>query len=76
MHGTQLSETCGEACDRCGSKRRGTFNGEIALHFTGLNGLSKPIVWIFPKVAVCFDCGRAEFQVPEGELRILETGHE
>ena len=48
------------------------FNGEIGTHFPGLKGLDKPIVWVFPKLLVCLDCGFAEFTVPEKELQVLE----
>jgi hypothetical protein len=47
------------------------FNGEIAIHFPGLEGLDKPIVWVFPKVLVCLSCGFTEFAIPETELRQL-----
>jgi hypothetical protein len=47
------------------------FNGEIAIHFPGLEGLDKPIVWVFPKLLVCFNCGFTEFAIPEAELRRL-----
>lgn len=59
------------ACQKCSSENQNTFNGEIAIHFPGLKGLDKPIVWVFPKVAVCLECGSAEFVVPERELRVL-----
>jgi hypothetical protein len=47
-------------------------NGEIGIHFPGLKGLDKPIVWVFPKLKVCFECGLTEFEIPEGELRALK----
>ena len=56
---------------RCGSMRNGVFNGEIALHFPGLDGLNKPIVWVFPKLDVCLDCGEVRFKLPESELSVL-----
>jgi hypothetical protein len=59
------------ACKRCASERQGSFNGEIALHFPGLQGLDKPIVWVFPKLSVCLRCGSAEFTIPESELGVL-----
>jgi hypothetical protein len=59
------------SCKSCQSGNRGKFGGEIALHFPGLKGLDKPIVWVFPKVVVCLDCGFAEFSIPETELRVL-----
>jgi hypothetical protein len=37
---------------------------EIAIHFPGVKGLEKPIVWVFPEVSVCLSCGNAEFVVP------------
>jgi len=59
------------ACTRCSSDNQGSFNGELAIHFPGLKNLDKPIVWVFPKLAVCLDCGFAEFTVPERELSML-----
>jgi hypothetical protein len=50
------------------------FNSEIAIHFPGLEGLDKPIVWVFPKVVVCLHCGLAEFAVPEREMQVLLQG--
>ena len=61
-------------CKWCQSDAQTIFNGEIAIHFPGLQGLDKPIVWVFPKLAVCLDCGFAEFLVPESELRLLSEG--
>jgi len=59
-------------CRSCGaSPELQTFNAEIAIHFPGLEGLTKPIVWVFPKVLVCLDCGSAEFAVPDTQLRTL-----
>jgi hypothetical protein len=61
-------------CRRCASDNRDTFNGEIAIHFPGLKGLDKPIVWVFPKLAVCLECGFTDFTVPERELSVLKKG--
>ena len=58
-------------CKSCGSINQNTFNAEIALHFPGLEGLTKPIVWVFPKLVVCLHCGSTAFIVPERELRVL-----
>ena len=62
------------ACKRCDSDNQSTFNGEVAIHFPGLEGLDKPIVWAFPKLGVCLHCGLTEFTVPERELEVLEEG--
>ena len=61
-------------CKACQSRNQKTFSGEIAIHFPGLAGLDKPIVWVFPQVSVCLDCGFAEFSIPVTELEILRTG--
>ena len=61
-------------CKGCHSDNQSTFNGEIAIRFPGLDGLDKPIVWMFPKLAVCLHCGFTEFIVPERELTVLVTG--
>ena len=63
------------SCPSCTSARRMEFSGEICLHFPGgLESLDKPLVWVFPKVAVCLDCGMAQFSIPEPELRTLANG--
>ncbi len=59
-------------CPSCSSNNKRTLNGEIALHFGGgLRGLEKPIVWSFPKVLVCLDCGLAEFVLEDAPLKSL-----
>jgi hypothetical protein len=61
-------------CKSCQSANQRTFNGEIAIHFRGLEGLDKPIVWVFPKTEVCLNCGFSEFMVPDRELQVLIHG--
>jgi hypothetical protein len=46
----------------------------MGIHFTGLQNIDKPIVWVFPDLFVCLNCGTAEFAVPKDELRQLEEG--
>jgi len=40
----------------------------------GLKGLERPIVWVFPKLLLCLDCGVTEFTVPKSETRVLREG--
>jgi hypothetical protein len=61
-------------CKGCHSEKQSVFNGEIAIHFPALEGLDKPIVWVFPKLMVCLHCGFTEFAVPERELQVLKQG--
>jgi hypothetical protein len=46
----------------------------MGIHFPGLKNIDKPVVWLFPELVVCLDCGAAEFAVPEEELRQLAKG--
>ncbi len=62
------------ACKSCSSENQKIFHGELAIHFGGLAGLEKPIVWVFPKLLVCLRCGFAEFTVPGNELNVLVSG--
>ena len=61
-------------CKRCSSENPRTFSGEVAIHFLGLEGIDKPIVWVFPDLEVCFHCGFTVFTVPQRELTVLSTG--
>ena len=61
-------------CKSCKSLNQSKFTAEIAIHFPELKNIHKPIVWIFPKIVVCLDCGTAEFVVPEAELGQLAKG--
>jgi hypothetical protein len=61
-------------CKSCQLANESTFSGEIAIHFRGVEGLDKPIVWVFPELQVCLNCGFAQFTVPERELSVLVHG--
>ena len=65
----------GMTCKLCRSDRQSKFVAEIGIHFPKLNGLEKPIVWVFPELLVCLHCGNAEFAIPESELRELAKGN-
>jgi hypothetical protein len=64
----------GSKCKSCQSEHQNNFNGELAIHFPGLKGRDKPIVWVFPKLVVCLNCGFTEFAIPETELCVLRDG--
>ena len=61
-------------CKPRGSVNQKKFRAEMGIHFLGLKDIDKPVVWVFPEVVVCLDCGTAEFTVPEAELRQLAKG--
>ena len=46
----------------------------MGIHFLEMKNIDNPVVRVFPEVAVCLDCGVAEFSVPKTELRQLEQG--
>ena len=58
-------------CKSCGSEKLAKFTAEIAIHFSGLKNINEPHVWVFPVLAVCSNCGFAEFVVPESALWLL-----
>jgi|SRR5208337_860527 len=62
------------SCRSCGSENRTQFGAEIMIHFPGLRNLDKPGVLIFPRLAVCLDCGFSEFTLVETELPVLKEG--
>ena len=64
----------GISCKMCASVNQKKFSAEMGIHFPELKNIDKPVVWVFPKVVVCLDCGTAEFAVPEEELRQLAKG--
>ena len=61
-------------CKQCSSDNQSSFTSEVAIHFPGLKGLDKPVVWVFPKHVVSLKCGFTQFTVPEKELRVLVQG--
>jgi len=62
----------GQVCRSCGSVRKTQFLGEMCLHFQGgLEALKKPLVWVHPQVAVCLECGAAQFALPEEQLKLI-----
>ena len=62
------------SCASCHFENQGESTGQVAIHFPGLKGLDRPIVWVFPRLLVCLNCGFTEFVVPEIELRRLVDG--
>ena len=68
------AETNSPRCTSCQSENQKTFSSEVAMHFPGLEGLNKPIVWMFPRISVCLDCGIAQFMVSERDLEVIRTG--
>jgi hypothetical protein len=61
------------SCKRCASDEQKNFSGELAIHFPGLEGLDKPIVWVFPKLLVCLECGFGEFVTPVAQIEQLKN---
>jgi len=61
-------------CKSCGCVNQRKFRGEMGIRSPGLKGIDKPTVWVFPELIMCLDCGKAEFVVPEVELRELARG--
>jgi len=59
------------SCASCHSENVREYPAEINIHFPGMNGLTIPTVWVFPKLLVCLDCGAAQFSIPDTERETL-----
>ncbi len=46
----------------------------MGIRSPGLKNIDKAVVWVFPNLIVCLDCGMAEFIVPKNELGALAKG--
>jgi hypothetical protein len=62
------------SCKNCHSGNQREFKGEVGIHFSGLKGLETPLVFVFPKLLVCLNCGFTEFVIPQPELVQLIHG--
>ena len=60
------------ACEACGSANETKFGAEVNIHFPGPINLDEPGFFVFPKIAVCMDCGFTQFSLPERELWLLK----
>lgn len=58
-------------CCMCESTNQRAFIAEVGIRIPGLQNIDEPVVWVFPEVMICLDCGNAEFIVPETELSAL-----
>lgn len=60
------------ACKACGATAQDKFSTEVAIH---VGGTRRPLVFVFPTVLVCMNCGKPEFAedftIPENELSLL-----
>ena len=60
------------ACVSCGFQNQTTFRAEIAIHSRGSHD---PLVFVFPSIMVCMNCGKPEFAeefvIPDNELILL-----
>jgi hypothetical protein len=61
-------------CFSCNSCNVEAFPTEMVFHFSGLQDLDQPQIFLFPSVAVCLDCGFSCFATPEKEAALLATG--
>jgi len=61
------------SCKSCQSVNQREFSAEMGIHFIGLMNLDKPVVWVFPRLWVCLDCGFGEFVTPQQQLEQLKN---
>ena len=61
-------------CSQCGSAKQSALTGEVAIHFAQRQDWHNPMLWVFPKLVICLQCGLAEFSLPNRELQVLALG--
>ena len=61
-------------CILCASDKEAESPAEMIIHFSGLENVDKPGVWVFPKVLVCLNCGSSRFGVTKEKLVLLAKG--
>lgn len=62
-------------CERCGSGHIADFGAEVCMHLPGIENLTGPHEFVFPKLAICLECGSASgFVIPDEQLRKLREG--
>ncbi len=59
---------------KCGSFNQRKFIAEMGIRSPGVKNIDTPVVWVFPELIICLDCGMAEFIVPKAELGLLAKG--
>jgi hypothetical protein len=59
------------SCRSCGLRNQKKFAAEMSVHVLGMENVDKPVVWVFPKLLVCMDCGFTELTIAENELHLL-----
>ena len=62
------------SCRSCGLGNQKKFTAEMSVHVLGVENVDKPVVWVFPKLLVCMDCGFTELTIAENELHQLGDG--
>jgi hypothetical protein len=60
-------------CKSCGSANRSAFPAEMSIHFSGVDKLHRPPVFVSEKLIVCLDCGFTELWVSETEREQLTS---
>ena len=60
------------SCRSCGLGNQKKFAAEMSVHVLGVENVDKPVIWVFPKLLVCMDCGFTELTIAENELHLLQ----
>jgi len=64
-----MRPTTAMPCSVCNSPNLRKFDSEIAIHVEeGISDLTKPHVFVFPKITICMDCGHIYGQLNQDDL--------
>jgi hypothetical protein len=60
-------------CTSCGAVSVEEFESEITVHSPRLKNIDKPPVLVFGKLLVCLNCGKAQFDLQQPQLKQLSA---
>ena len=64
-----LEPNSNDLCGQCSSSDKADFGVEVCIHVPGIENLTSPHEFVFPKLAICLACGSvAGFRIPDEQL--------
>ena len=71
---TLTQQRCFVTRARCASDLLEDFDGELAIHLPGREGLDEPHVLVYPKLKTWLNRGLVEFVLPDEQIAQLKNG--
>ena len=72
MAAQQAGTSPAPQCSSCASTNLVRLDSEVCLHLSGLSGLEATPLFIYPKLAICSDCGFMQSVLSPADLRLIK----